>query len=133
MTLFELFLLNNGVWLMLGTLIVGLYIFIRSIHYEKEHDTNYEHFVVSAVFSGLGTLFMGGATLYSFLCEKEDLTYFAAFLGAWIVFLIVSMFSLQRGEYLYRKTMESPSAQADITRKELEERIEKQKREMKIR
>lgn len=130
---FELFLKNNAVWLMLGTLIVGLYLFIKSIHYRKEYDTDYDDFFFPAVWSGLSTLFFGGAALLSFLCEKEDWVYFAAFLAVWIVALIITIVVLLRGKYLCRKTMESPSAQADITRKELEEKIEKQKREMKIR
>lgn len=127
---FELFLKNNAVWMMALALMVSVDSVIKNIYYNWKYKKKADQFFNCAMVVGVITLFCGGIALGAFLAEGM-MVVFGIFYGAWVVTLIVciSVYSATKS----RCKGDSPTVEVDVTQRELEKRIEKAKKNMRMR
>jgi 4-hydroxybenzoate polyprenyltransferase len=123
------FLQNNALWLTIGTLILGGYLLLKSIQLSKKHKdkTEVAGFILSAICSGVCLIVWGCCHV---LLQKDGKSETLLFLfGMWTGALVIALISFIAGKFSVREPFIEPFK---ISQRELNERIEVEKKTMNI-
>lgn len=123
------FLQNNALWPTIGTLVVGGYLFLRSIQLDRRYrdKRGSEAFSLSTFCWGISLVMWGSC--YASLKTGGELEVSLFLSGIWLGATLLGLISFITGKILAREVLTEPF---EITQRELNKKVEAEKKTMKI-